>query len=134
MISLDSPVASVLGAQTKPSKAKAITDKLGLRTVGDLLHHFPRRYVPTAELTRVTDLRNGQMLTIVGEIVESDVNSYLDRRTGRPAYRLDTTLQTDGPSLRMSFFSKSRRVSDWHARRFAVGQRGLFVGQVSTFR
>ena len=134
MISLDSPVAAVLGAQTKPSKAKTITDKLGLRTVGDLLHHFPRRYVPTAELTRVTDLRSGQMLTVVGEIVESDVNSYLDRRTRRPAYRLDTTLQTDGPSLRMSFFSKSQRVSEWHARRFAVGQRGLFVGQVSTFR
>jgi ATP-dependent DNA helicase RecG len=134
MISLDSPVASVLGAQTKPSKAKTITDKLGLRTVGDLLYHFPRRYVPTAELTRVTDLRSGQMLTVVGEIVESRVNSYVDRRTRRPAYRLDTTLQTDGPSLRMSFFSKSKHVSDWHARHFAVGQRGLFVGQVSTFR
>ena len=47
MIDLDSPVASVLGAQTKQGKAKKITDGLGLRTVGDLLHHFPRRYVPT---------------------------------------------------------------------------------------
>jgi ATP-dependent DNA helicase RecG len=134
LISLDSPVATVLGAQTKAAKAKKITEGLGLRTVGDLLFHFPRRYVRTGELTKVKDLRTGQMLTIVGEIVESQVNTYLDRRSRRTAYRLDTTLQTDGPSLRMSFFAKSKSVSEWHARRLPVGQRGIFIGQVSTFR
>ena len=41
MISLDSPVASVLGAQTKQGKAKKIVDGLGLRTVGDLLAPLP---------------------------------------------------------------------------------------------
>ena len=134
MISLDSPVASVLGAQTKQGKAKKITDGLGLRTVGDLLHHFPRRYVRTGELTTVKALHTGEMLTVVGEITESDVNTYLDRRTRRTAYRLDTTLQTDGPSLRMSFFAKSKGVADWQAGRLAVGRRGVFIGQVSTFK
>src|SRR4249919_3287232 len=134
MISLDSPVASVLGAQTKQGKAKKITDGLGLRTVGDLLHHFPRRYVPTGELTKVKDLHEGEMLTVVGEITESEVHSYQDRRTRRLAYRLDTTLSTDGPSLRMSFFAKAKHVSDWHAGRLPVGRRGIFIGQVSSFR
>ncbi len=134
MIGLDSPVASVLGAQTKQGKAKKITEGLGLRTVGDLLMHFPRRYVRTGELTKVTDLTTGQMLTVVGEITESKVHTYLDRRTHRTAYRLDTTLQTDGPSLRMSFFAKSQHVSEWHARRLPVGRTGVFVGQVGTFK
>jgi ATP-dependent DNA helicase RecG len=134
MIDLDSPVATVLGAQTKKGTAKALVDRLGVRTVGDLLFHFPRRYVRTGELTEVKELTSGQMLTVVGEIVASDVNSYLDRRTHRPAYRLDTLLQTDGPALRMSFFSKKEYVSKHHARQLAVGRRGLFVGQVSTFR
>ncbi|HEX4473061.1 MAG TPA: ATP-dependent DNA helicase RecG [Nocardioides sp.] len=134
MINLDSPVATVLGAQTRPAKTKKITDTLGIRTVGDLLFHFPRRYVKTGELTTVKDLRKGQMLTLVGDIVESRVNTYQDRRTRRTAYRLDTTLQTDGPSLRMTFFAKSKHVSEWHAERLPVGQRGLFIGQVSTFR
>ncbi len=134
MISLDSPVASVLGAQTKQGKAKKITEGLGLRTVGDLLFHFPRRYVRTGELTKVTDLHTGEMLTVVGEITESEVHTYLDRRSRRTAYRLDTTLETDGPSLRMSFFAKSRSVSDWQARRLPVGRRGVFIGQVSTFQ
>jgi ATP-dependent DNA helicase RecG len=134
VIDLDSPVASVLGAQTKKGSAKKITEGLGLRTVGDLLFHFPRRYVKTGELTKVKDLRSGQMLSVVGEIVESTANTYLDRRTRRTAYRLDTTVQTDGAALRMSFFAKTKHVSEWHADRLPVGQRGVFVGQVSTFR
>ena len=134
MIDLDSPVTSVLGAQTKKGKAEKITDGLGLRTVGDLLYHFPRRYVRTGELTKVTDLRSGEMLTVVGEIVENTVNTYLDRRSRRTAYRLDTTLQTDGPALRMSFFAKSRHVSEWRAGRLSVGRRGVFIGKVGTFR
>ncbi|HET8665937.1 MAG TPA: ATP-dependent DNA helicase RecG [Nocardioides sp.] len=134
MIDLDSPVATVLGAQTKRGTAKALAERLGVRTVGDLLFHFPRRYVRTGELTKVKELKSGQILTVVGEIVESKVNSYLDRRTRRPAYRLDTVLQTDGPALRMSFFSKREGVAKHHAKQFGVGQRGLFVGSVSTFR
>ena len=134
MITLDSPVTTVLGAQTKRGLAKKLTEGLGLRTVGDLLHHFPRRYIRTGELTKVKDLAPGQMLTVVGEIVESEVNSYRDRRSNRPAYRLDTMLQTDGPALRMTFFSQKKHISDWHAERLAVGRRGIFIGQVGTYR
>ena len=134
MISLDSPVASVLGAQTKQGKAKKITDGLGLRTVGDLLHHFPRRYVRTGELTTVKELRSGEMLTVVGEITESD-DAHLPRPP-HPAYGVPARhhLATDGPPLRMSFFAKSKHVSDWHAGRLPVGRRGVFIGQVSTFK
>jgi ATP-dependent DNA helicase RecG len=134
MIDLDSPVTTVLGAQTKRGLAKKITEGLGLRTVGDLLHHFPRRYVKTGELTEVKQLTSGQMLTVVGEIVESETHTYFDRRSNRTAYRLDTTLRTDGPDLRMSFFAKAKHVSEWQARRLPVGRRGIFIGQVSTFR
>lgn len=132
MITLDSPVAAVLGDHS--TKRKRITEGLGIETVGDLLHHFPRRYVKTGELTKVADLEVGQMLTLVGEIVRSEVNSYRDRRTGHPSYRLDTVLRTDGPSLRMSFFAKKKHISDWQAARLAVGRTGVFVGQVSRFR
>ena len=53
MISLDSPIETVLG--DKKAKRDKIVDKLGLRTVGDLLAHHPRRYVKTGELTRVDE-------------------------------------------------------------------------------
>ncbi len=102
--------------------------------MGDLLRHFPRRYVQTGRLTTVSDLVPGQMLTVVGEIVRSEVRSYSDRRTGKPAFRLETLLSTDGPALKMTFFAKHRGTAEWRARSLAVGTRGLFVGQVSSFR
>jgi ATP-dependent DNA helicase RecG len=132
MINLHSPVTTVLG--DKGAKRKRITEGLGIETVGDLLLHFPRRYVRTGELTRVSELEQGQMLTVVGEIIRSEIKPYTDRRTGRSAFRLESVLSTNGPSLRMTFFAKNKYSADWRARTLAVGRRGLFIGQVSSFQ
>jgi hypothetical protein len=41
--------------------------------------------------------REGQLLTIVGEVgLESEVKTYTDRRTGKPAYRVEVQLRADG--------------------------------------
>jgi len=131
VITLDSPVAAVLGAN---KKAEKFTKGLGLQTVGDLLRHFPRRYLNTADLTKVDQLHDGDFLTVVGEIVDSRIKDYTDRRTGRGASRLETTLATDGPRLQMTFFAKKRHVTEWQARRLAPGTRGVFMGKVGSFR
>ena len=132
MITLDSPVASVLG--DKKGKRSKIVDGLGIETVRDLMRHFPRRYLKTGELTKVEDLTADQMLTVVGEIARSEVKTYRDRRSGRPAYRLETVLRTDGPSLKMTFFAKNKGVSEWQARRLSVGRKGVFIGKANQFR
>ena len=132
MISFDSPIATVLG-DAKGKRTKLV-DKLGLETVGDLMRHFPRRYLKTGELTRVEELAEGQLLTVVGEIASAEVKTYKDRRTGRVAFRLETVLATDGPSLRMTFFSKNKGTSDWQKARVPVGRRGLFLGQAGRFQ
>lgn len=132
-ITFDSPLTAVLGA-AKPAQRKKFEEGLGLRTVGDLLRHFPRRYLETGSLTRVSDLRIGQLLCVVGEIAESRTLSYTDRRTGRRAYRVEATLRTGGPSLTMTFFAKSQHMADWHAGRVAVGNRGVFLGKAGRFR
>jgi ATP-dependent DNA helicase RecG len=132
VITLDTPLTAVVG--DKATKRKRMAEGLGLHTVGDLLRHFPRRYVKAGELTRVADLHEGEMLTVVGEIARSELKQYRDRRTNRQAYRLETVLQTDGPRLKMTFFAKNQHTSQWQANRLAVGRRGVFVGQVSRFR
>jgi ATP-dependent DNA helicase RecG len=132
VITLDSPVATVLG--DKKGKRERIVEGLGIETVGDLLRHFPRRYLKTGELTKVEDLTTDQMLTVVGEIAHSEVKTYRDRRTGRPAYRLETVLRTDGPSLKMTFFAKQKHVSEWQARRLSIGRKGVFIGKAGQFR
>src|SRR4051795_13060817 len=107
MISLDSPVESVLGAARDKKAARRnerIVEGLGIRTVGDLLRHFPRRYLETGSLTSLEELKEDQLLTVVGEISSSQSRTYRDRRTGRLAYRQEVVLRTEGPSLQMSFF------------------------------
>ncbi len=132
-ITLDSPLTAVLGA-TKPAKRKKFEDNLGLRTVGDLLRHFPRRYLETGSLSRVDNLRIGQLLCVVGEIAECDIRSHQDRRTGRTAYRVEAVLRTDGARLRMTFFAPNQRTAHWHASRLAQGNRGIFLGKADRFR
>ena len=130
MITQDSPVAAVLGDSKKRDKI----EKLGLRTVGDLLGHFPRRYLKTGELTKVASLEAGQQLTVVGRIAECETKTYPDRRTGQLAYRVDVLLATDGPTLKMGFFAKHRTTAAWHRNRLPVGVEGVFTGRVTRFR
>lgn len=132
MITLDSPVATLLGDQKK--KRDAIVERLGLRTVGDLLHHFPRRYIKTGELTRLGQLHDGEMLTFSGRLGKPEKKTYTDRRTGRTAYRVDTVVHAEGASLRMSFFAQSDRIAEWNLNRLAPGRQGIFIGKVGSFR
>lgn len=132
-ITLDSPLTAVLGAAT-PAKRKRFADGLGLQTVGDLLRHFPRRYLETGSLTRIDNLRIGQLLCVVGEIDECEIKNYRDRRTGRTAYRVEAVLRTGGPRLKMTFFAKNQGTAGWQARRVAVGNRGVFLGKADRFR
>ena len=115
-------------------RSDAITDRLGIATVGDLLRHFPRRYLETGSLSSPDDLREGQLITVVGEISQSVARTYRDRRTGRPAYRQEVSLRTEGPSLQMTFFAQQSRVGQWNERRLAPGRRGIFMGKVGRFR
>ncbi len=132
-ITLDSPIETVLGDLQK-KKVDRIKDGLGLETVRDLLHHFPRRYLRTGELSQVTDLHEGDMLTVVGEISSSELKTYQDRRTRQMRYRLEAWLRTDGPGLQMTFFAKNRWMAESFEKRFPVGRRGLFLGKASRFR
>ena len=132
MITLDSPVATVLGDQKK--KRDAIVERLGLRTVGDLLHHFPRRYIKTGELSRVDELHEGEMLTFSGRLGRPGVKQYTDRRTNRMAYRVETVVHADGATLQMSFFAKSKGTAEWNQRRLVEGRQGIFLGKVGRFR
>ncbi|OGM30213.1 ATP-dependent DNA helicase RecG [Candidatus Woesebacteria bacterium RIFCSPHIGHO2_01_FULL_44_10] len=54
--------------------------KLGINTIGDLLHHVPHRYDDFRQIESVASLEPGEVVTVRGEIV-SIVNQYT--RSGR---------------------------------------------------
>jgi ATP-dependent DNA helicase RecG len=131
VISVDSPVASVFGKSHQ--KRKLVHDGLGLESVGDLLFHFPRRYVKTNELSAVAEPVEGESLSVVGRITASEVKTFRDRRTRRLSYRVEVRITTDGPDFSMSFFTPHQGQADKEAARMGVGRFGMFTGKAKRF-
>ena len=50
-----------------PAQEKAL-QKLGIKTVKDLLYHFPTRYGDAAQVTNIADLRKGDTSVVFGQI------------------------------------------------------------------
>ncbi|HEY9565768.1 MAG TPA: ATP-dependent DNA helicase RecG, partial [Nocardioides sp.] len=92
-----------------------------------------RRYLPTGEPTNVESLVEGQMLTVVADVLSSRIAPYQDRRTQRTAYRVEAVIKTDGPALRLTTFAKSKHVADWQVERLVPGAKGVFTGKVNKF-
>ncbi|MFV2174962.1 ATP-dependent DNA helicase RecG [Actinomadura sp. LOL_016] len=123
MANLDEPLRKVLGDKT----AKVLEKGLDLHTVGDLLHHYPRRYAHRGELTPLSGLQDGEHVTVMAEVVKVQGRS-LSRS---PGYVLEITV-TDGTGrLKLSFFG--RKGSYKPEKELSPGTRGLFAGKISTY-
>ncbi|MFP5218647.1 MAG: ATP-dependent DNA helicase RecG [Actinomycetes bacterium] len=118
----DAPLVKAVG----PKSARGL-EALGVHTVGDLLRHYPRRYAERGQLTPVGDVREGEHVTVVGEVVRSTLR--FAKSTGKP---VGEVVVTDGSGqLTLTFFG---RPATWNVDRLKPGTRGLFAGTVSTFR
>ncbi|MCF6523305.1 ATP-dependent DNA helicase RecG [Streptomyces sp. JJ36] len=120
--SLDEPLKKVLGGNT----AKVMAEQLGLHTVGDLLHHYPRRYAERGELTRLTDLPLDEHVTVVARVADARVHSF-NRGKGR---RLEVTLTDGGGRLQLVFFGRAVYGAQ---QKLLPGRRGMFAGKVGVF-
>jgi RecG-like helicase len=67
MASLDEPLRGVVGGKAAARAEKAF----GLRTSGDLLRHYPRRYVRRGDLTDLASLRDGEDVTVFAQVAKS---------------------------------------------------------------
>jgi ATP-dependent DNA helicase RecG len=127
-ITPESPVASVFG---RSPKRKLVEEGLGIRTVGELLRHFPRRYVQTTELSEVGTPEVGQLLSVVGEVTGSAVKTF--QRGRKTQFRTEVRIRTNGPSFSLSFFSPYAGQANSYAEEMAPGSRGLFTGKAKIF-
>ena len=65
MLELSTPVQYVKGVG--PRIAEALAAK-GIRTVGDLLHYLPFRYEDRLNPRGISELRAGEMASVIGEV------------------------------------------------------------------
>jgi ATP-dependent DNA helicase RecG len=111
----------VLGDRT----AKSFAKHLGLRTVSDLLTHFPRRYSTRGELTPISEIPLGEPATVVADIVEVRER----RMKGKNGSILEVKI-TDGHGfMTLSFFNQA-----WRQKELRPGSRGLFAGKVGSYQ
>jgi ATP-dependent DNA helicase RecG len=118
---LDTKLVRALGDKT----ATAMEDKLGLVTVGDLLHHYPRKYFVRGALTKLNDLEVGEHVTVLAQVRTSEA------RPSRNGKLLGKVVVTDGTgTLDLAFFG---RTAKWNCDRLKPGAEHLFAGTVSVF-
>ncbi|WP_456285454.1 ATP-dependent DNA helicase RecG [Microbacterium sp. JZ70] len=120
-LSLDSSLTEAVGAKS----AGLLSRAFGMATVGDLLAHYPRRYMSRGELTPIRDLPLGETVTIVAEVRR--VQSRPMRSRGG---RLLEVIIGDGQGeMSLTFFNQ-----DWRERELRPGRRGVFSGKVGEYR
>src|SRR4051794_32712422 len=122
-----SSLHGVIGDKT----AKVQEKGLDLRTCGDLLRHYPRRYVERGVLTSLADLREDEYVTVQAEVVSvSSRQVYTRKQSGNRQTRIVDVVVTDGRGkLKLTFFNQA-----WRGRQLAAGMQGLFAGKVGSFR
>jgi len=116
MLELSTPVQYVKGVG--PRIAEALAGK-GIHTVGDLLHYLPFRYEDRLNPRGISELRAGEMATIVGEVR----NSGLFRTRSMPIFQL--TVGQGRAKLRCLWFNAT-----YLQDKFVPGQMIALYGKV----
>ena len=125
-------IGTVVGA-----KAAKHFESLSIRTVGDLMHHLPRRYLSGTELSDLSALRPGEEVAVLAEVVSCRTFNLPDSDTGRryaggKKPRLEAQITDHRGTLSLAFFGQPYLVSYW-AKQLAPGARGIFAGKVKEF-
>ncbi|HEY2172538.1 MAG TPA: ATP-dependent DNA helicase RecG [Mycobacteriales bacterium] len=119
-MTFDTLLRGVVGGKTATALEKAFE----LRTVGDLLRHYPRRYAERGELTDLGSVVVGEQVTVLAEVRK--VNRRKMRN--RPGTLLEVVVGDGRRTLLLTFFNQA-----WRERDLFVGRRALFAGKVTDF-
>ncbi|MET8645716.1 ATP-dependent DNA helicase RecG [Streptomyces sp. NPDC004675] len=124
---LEEPLKKVLG----PATAKVMAEHLGLHSVGDLLHHYPRRYEERGQLTHLADLPMDEHVTVVAQVADARLHTFASAKAPRgKGQRLEVTITDGSGRLQLVFFGNG--VHKPH-KELLPGTRALFAGKVSVF-
>jgi ATP-dependent DNA helicase RecG len=120
MVTFDTPLDPVAS-----TAAKVLARHFDLHTVGDLMRYYPRRYAERGELTDLSQLRVGELVTVMAE-----VRRVTSRRMKSRRGTILEVLVGDGRrNLTLIFFNQA-----WREKELVVGRRGLFAGKVTAFQ
>ena len=125
-VGTDTKLSAVLGGG-----AKKLTNALDLHTVGELLSHYPRRYIERDVLTDLATLRVDEYVTVHARVQTAKNHNFRGQpgRRGQPNVRTEVVVTDGTGELMLTFFRQP-----WRTRQLAPGTVGLFAGKVGSFR
>lgn len=101
------------------ARAEALL-RLGVESIGDLIRHYPARYLDLTNVASLRDVRPGTEATVVGRVHEIKV------KKPRPRLTITEVALVDGTGVLLGVWFNQHYV----AQRFAVGDRVAFAGKV----
>jgi len=131
-LALDTPVLLVdrklatrrTGLREKGEEAHLVLAGMGIATVGDLIRHYPRRYIDRSAVERIGDLRIGQQATVIARVHKTT------KRLTRRRQSMVTITITDGTGyLDLTFFNQP-----WAAGIYKEGLEVAVSGTVARYR
>lgn len=124
MVSLTDRLDGILGAKA----ARGLEEAFDIRTVEDLLRHYPRKYSQGSKVLGTEDdpPEPGEHVTFVGEVESADI-----RRTNRSPSReyLVVTLSNRRPKVTATFFN-----AKYLKKQLVKGTRLMLSGEVGYFK
>jgi ATP-dependent DNA helicase RecG len=118
MATLSDRLKGIIGDRT----ADALAAVFGMSTVEDLLRHYPRRYVVRGEFSDISNLIEGDEVTVLAEIAAVKTR----RANGRNILEVNVT---DGSAvMSLTFFNQP-----WREKELKIGKTGMFAGKVGSF-
>ena len=118
-LALETPLYEVIGARAPFLRR---LEKLGMKTVGDLLWHFPVRYDDFSKIYTISELEPGQQATIQGIIEE--VHARHSFRRGMNI--VEAVIADETGSVRAVWFNQP-----YLANVLKAGRMANFSGKVS---
>ena len=120
MATLENKVSAVVGDRT----AKVLDTAFSIKTVGDLMRHYPRRYMVRGELSDISALREGDETTILAQVYAVNKRPL---RGGKGSI-LEVVVTDGTDKLSLTFFNQA-----WREKDLKIGRQGLFAGKVGVF-
>ncbi len=119
-IASDTPLFEVVGARVPALRR---LEKMGIKTVHDLLWHFPTRYEDFTKIYPIAELEPGQQATITG-VVEEIQSKHSWRRA---MSIVEATIADETGTIRAVWFNQP-----YVANVLKVGRMANFAGKAST--
>jgi len=117
---LENKVSAVVGDRT----AKVLDTTFSIKTIGDLMRHYPRRYMVRGELSDISALREGDETTILAQVYAVNKRPL---RGGKGSI-LEVVVTDGTDKLSLTFFNQA-----WREKDMKIGRQGLFAGKVGVF-